>query len=566
MPLRTYQQQIKDGVFNAWSKGAKVVMAVSATGSGKTVTAESIAGEVEGNGCAIAHRRELIGQLSLQWAKAGIPHNIIAPKKTRDIIIRRHMRRLGKTTYTPHAQWSIASVQTLAVRPDTDDFFATVTNAIGDEGHHYLRGNVWGKAWARFKNLKRGVLFSATPERPDGKGLSTWTDGLCDAMVEGPPMRWLIDQGYLLDYWVETVRPSDLNLEGVEVSATTGDYNQRQLAEAVKKSKAIVGDVVNTYCAKAWGLRGVTFAVDIEHATRIAEAFVAAGVPAKVVSSETPDDERDMALQQLEAGTLWQLVNVDLFGEGFDLPNIQCISMARPTESFIVYCQQFGRVLRLLISEFQQDIWDTLSPTMRLDIIAKSVKPRGLVFDHAGNFHRFEGPPDKSRVWKFDGRGSRSRKPGDEIPLRGCTACFKPYERYYVSCPYCGATPTVDERGGALEVDGDIYRLTDEYMRQCRGEIQHIDAPPLLPADPSLHNIVRRRHQERINEQHALRKVMELWAGSYPDVSNDVNHKRFFFLFGVTTPAALGLGAGDAKTLREKIVTQMSERGIVVSF
>jgi superfamily II DNA or RNA helicase len=568
MPLRSYQQQLKDAVFDAWSKGAKCVMAVSATGSGKTVTAEAIAGEVDGYGCAMAHRRELVGQLSLQWARAGIPHNIIAPKKTRDIIVRKHMRKLGRTTYNPSAKWAIASAQTLVDRPDSDGFFEKVETMIGDEGHHFLRANQWGKAVGRFKNLKRGALFTATPERPDGKGLSTWTDGICDAMIEGPPMRWLIEQGYLLDYWVETVKPSDLNLEGVEVSSTTGDYNQKQLAEAVKKSKAIVGDVVNTYVSKAWGKRWVTFAVDIEHATRICEALVAAGVPSRVVSSKSTDDEREAALQGLEDGTIWNIVNVDLFGEGFDLPNIEGISMARPTESFIIYAQQWGRVLRLLISDLQQAIWETLTAATRLQIIAASPKPRGRIFDHAGNFHRFEGPPDKSRVWKFDGRGTRSRKAGDEIPLRGCTECFKPYERYYVSCPYCGHTPETDQRGGANEVDGDIYLLSDEYLAQIRGDVKHVDGPPVVPTNLPAHvqASIRAKHQERKIEQYNLRKVIELWAGSYPGVTDEVNYKRFYFLFGVDVIAACALGSGDAATLRAKIIDQMQLRGIIVSF
>ena len=564
--LRTYQTQIMEGVFGAWEKGAKVAMAVSATGSGKTVTAQAIASNVSGEGCAVAHRRELVGQLSLQWAKAGIPHNIIAPKATRDMIIRKHMRKLGRTTYTPHADWHIASVDTLGKRPNTDGFFDRVENLIGDEGHHFLRANKWGKAVGRFNNLKRGVLFTATPERPDGKGLTSWTDGLADALIEGPPMRWLIDNGYLLDYWIETIHPSDLDISGVGHSAD-GDLNQKQLSEAVKKSKAIVGDVVNTYVSKAWGLRWITFATDLDHAARLLEAFTAAGVPARVVSSDSTDDERDSALQALEAGTVWNLINVDLFGEGFDLPNIAGISMARPTESFIVYCQQFGRVLRLLISEMLQDMWDTFTAATRLDLIARSDKPRGRVFDHAGNFHRFEGPPDKARVWQFDGRGRRSRKPGDEIPMRGCTGCFKPYERYYTKCPYCGVAPETMERGGANEVDGDIYLLDDAYLARIRGDINLVDSktPPVLPHDPKLHHIVRKRHQERINEQHTLRKVMELWAGTYPDVSNEVNYKRFYLLFGIDAVQALALGSGEAAALREKISKQMAERGIVVT-
>jgi superfamily II DNA or RNA helicase len=562
--LRSYQLQLDEAIDTAWNKGAQIVMAVSATGSGKTVVAQKKALDMHGPGIAMAHRRELVGQLSTQWARARIPHNILAPKKTRDIIVRKHMKKLGYTTYTPHAQWTIASVDTLVARPDPDGYFDTIENIIGDEGHHFLRTNKWGRAVARMRNLKRGVLFSATPERPDGKGLSRWTDGLCDAIVEGPPMRWLIDNGYLLDYWISTIDPGDLNLNNIDISDATGDYNQHQLSEAVKKSKAIVGDVVNKYCSETRGKRAVCFAVDIEHATRIKDAFLAAGVPCAVVSSESTDDERETALAGLEAGTLQVLVNVDLFGEGFDLPNIEVVIMARPTQSFIVYAQQFGRVLRLLISEFLTDLWETLSASARLDAIARSSKPRGIIHDHAGNFDRHGGPPDKPRVWKFDGREKRSRKAGDEIPLRGCVQCTKSYERFYKACPHCGYEPVPDARGGAIEVDGDIYLLSDEYLAQKRGDIAQIDGAPVLPLDKKVHRFVRANHQKRQNEQHLLRKVLDLWAGTYPDVSNDVNYKRFYFLFGIDVLNALALGAGEAKTLREKIIAQMAERGIVV--
>ena len=109
--------------------------------------------------------------------------------------------------------------------------------------------------------------------------------------------------------------------------------------------------------------------------------------------------------------------------------------------------------------------------------------------------------------------------------------------------------------------------LDDEYLARVRGDIKQIDSlvPPVLPADPKLHAIVRRNHQKRIIEQHSLRKVIELWAGTYPDVSHEVNYKRFYFLFGMDLLQAITLGAGEAMLLREKISKQMAERGIVVT-
>lgn len=570
--LRQYQKDMKAAVYDTWARGAIVTVMQSATGSGKGEVIADIAGELPGAGSLMVHRRELVSQLSMSFARRGIAHNIMTPPATRNMIVRRHMKLLGRTTYNANGNWTIGTVDTINARfkssAEVRKWAQTVKNVFTDEGHHVLRLNKWGKAFALFENMERGLLPTATPGRPDGKGLGSWSDGIADALVEGPPPRWLIDNAYLCGYQIYAVRPSDLDVEDIEISEATGDFNPVKLAEAVKKSKTIIGDIVETYCKYAWGEKGITFAVDIEHAHRIADAFNRRGVPAIAISSKNTDDERESALAQFEAGTIWQLVNVDLFGEGFDLPNVQCISMGRPTASFIVYAQEFGRVLRLAVTELQAEMWDTFDVAIRKAIIAASSKPYAKVFDHSANVYRHEGPPDKPRVWSLDPRTRRKWRPGDDIPMTGCLGCFKSFERFYTACPYCGKkVPAPTTRGGADEVDGNVYLMSPELLAKFHRDIEHIKGPPSLPIGrPELNGVVRHNHAERQKQQALLQRTVDLWAGSYPEVSNETNYKRFYFLFGMDVVQACTLGAGDAEKLRNKVVSQMAQRGIVINF
>jgi DNA repair protein RadD len=567
--LRPYQNEMVSGVNYAWDQGATVVVLKAPTGSGKGEVIRKIAQDVSGNGVLMAHRRELVSQLSIAFAHAGIAHNLMVAKDTRNMIIRRHMKKFGHTTYNASARWSIGTVGTVNVRAGkTREWAESIENVFNDEGHHVLRHNQWGKAFSLFPNKKRGLLPTATESRADGIGLGSWAGGIADALVEGPQMAWLIENAYLCPYKIYAVRPSDIDLSGVTISEVTGEFNEHQLAEAVKASKTIIGDVVETYIENAYGELGITFAVDIEHGQKIADHFNKRGVPAKMVSSKSTDDEREAALDDFEAGKILQLVNVDLFGEGFDLPNVQCISMARPTASFIVYAQEFGRVLRMFLTDLQMEMWDTFSVSMRKEIIANSGKPFGKVFDHVANIYRHLGPPDKPRVSSLDSRSKRNYKPGDAIPLTGCTKCFKPFPKFHTKCPHCGtAIPQPSARGGAQEVDGNIYLLSDEVLRQMRGQIVHIAGDAVVPyGKPELGSIVRSNHQERQKQQHLLRTTMNMWAGTYPQYSNETNYKQFYFLFGIDVIGACTLGAGDAEKLRTKIVKQMAERGIVINY
>lgn len=557
--LRCFQRKLDDAVVQAWNGGAKVVMAVLSTGGGKTVIMGHRARQHDGYGLAMAHRSELVGQISIALAREGIRHDVIASKATLRTIVDGHMQSLGRSYYDPRAKWKVASVDTLIRMDARDAWFQQVTLVFIDESHHVLEKNKWGKAFGMFPNA-RGLFPTATPLRADGAGLGRHADGLVDVMVEGPPMRWLIDQGFLTDYKIIGVTSHDLNLTDDDISPSTGDFNQVKLREKVKADNTIVGDVVDTYIQRAQGKLGITFAVDVAHATTIAEAFVARGVPAAIVTAKTPEAERRQLLRQFANRQLMQLVNVDLFGEGFDLPAIECVSMARPTASYALYAQQFGRALRLMLPDEMQSQWDSFSPEQRLAHIASSTKPVALIFDHVGNVIRHNGPPDIERPWSLD-RARRSGGPSDAIPYRVCVneLCLQPYERSYPECPFCGTHPPPPaERSLPEHVDGDLTEYTPEMLAAMFGAIRKVDGPVLYPAGatPIVRASIAKRHAARQQSQQALRDTMKLLMP--PGVDERVNHRRFFLTFGIDTLGAQALGSTDADALRDRILGKLT--------
>lgn len=568
--LRGFQQKLKDDANAAFDDGATAVMMQLSTGGGKTVIMGSFARDHAAAprdarypaGCAIAHRGELVGQISQQLAREEVPHGLIASEKVIKGIVANHVEEFGRTFYNARAPWRVASVDTINKRTGLDTWANTVGMLFIDEAHHVLRENKWGKSVELFPNT-RVLLPTATPVRADKKGLGRHAHGIADALVEGPPMRWLIDNGYLTDYKVFCVPPSDLELDGVPLSAS-GDFSPERLREAVHKSKKIVGDVVDTYIKYARGKLGVTFAVDIESAREITDAFNRAGVPAALLTGDDDESVRRATIRKFKNRELWQLVNVDLFGEGFDLPAIECVSFARPTASFSLYAQMWGRALRLMISQMLAGAWDTYAPAQRLAHIANSGKPFAFIFDHASNFYRHNGPPDKPRLWSLDAGTKRKASADDGIPMRVCLnpICAFPYERIYDACPYCGtAAPPPGERGGPAQVDGDITQIDPAILAQYFVEQQRIDGPaPNLSGAAHVAGI--RNHMNRQAAQHRLREVLAFWYSTHGGDDDKVNYRRLWFMFGIDAKQVLTLGTADADELRKRIIDDITKRGV----
>ena len=540
MDLRGYQTDLIADVRDAWGQGALNVMAVLPTGGGKTVCFGTILREHNGASCAIAHRSELVGQMSTTLAKLQVRHRIIAPVGTIRDIVTRHMHETGRSWHDPMALAAVAGVDTLTKR-DLGSWAEQVTLWVIDECHHLLAANKWGKGVSLFPNA-RGLAVTATPVRADGRGLGRGSDGLIDYMVQGPTKRELIDAGYLTDYRI-FAPASDIDLANVPVSDITGDFSAPALRDAAKRSH-VTGDIVENYMKIAPGKLGVTFCVSVELAGETAARYRAAGVPAEMVSANTPELERAAILRKFARRELLQLVNVDLFGEGFDLPAIEVVSMGRPTASYGLYVQQFGRACRPMEN-----------------------KDRAIIIDHVGNVLR-HGLPDAPRIWTLDRRERRARNKEELLqqPVRVCPECTIVYEKFHLACPHCGHVPVPKSRAAPEHVDGDIAELDPAVLARLRRE-SDVDAAPKVPygANDAIRGAIMKRHRIWKESQRGLRETMALYGGWQKHLGRPQReaYKRFFVEFGVDVATAQGLPASEATELNARIAAHLTANGVV---
>lgn len=551
MTLRPYQHDGKAQIYDAWSR-VRNALYVLPTGGGKSVVIADIVGDFDRAGrntATIAHRQELVSQMSLHIARARVPHRIIAPKNVVAFIAGEHRLEFGRSYVSPNARAAVVGIDTLLSRRDE---LASWAKQIGlwiiDEAHHVLTANKWGAGVTLFGNAL-GLGVTATPERADGNGvgdLSHDGKGVFGEMIVGPTMRQLIAMGMLTDYEI-VIPESDFDIDKLHITGG-GDYSPKEMREASRQSH-IVGDVVEQYVRWAYGKRGITFATDVETATEIAAKFNATGIPASVVSAKTADHVRSDTIRRFRAGSIWQLVNVDLFGEGFDLPAIEVVSMARPTASLAVFLQQFGRSLRLLPG-----------------------KTRGLVIDHVSNVKR-HGLPDRARMWSLSSRDRRVKKDRDpdEIPVRQCIKCQRGYEATKRVCPYCGHMPVPLGGGRAIEqVDGDLMLLDAEILARMRAAIE-LPSPALIASqttyvtgNPAFGRRAAELQLERIREQQELSDTIALWAGYQQALgrSDDESYRRFYFgTGGIDVLSALAMPRIEMEKLRSKIQSWLPSNG-----
>jgi DNA repair protein RadD len=599
--LRPPQALLESQIYSAWGAGKPNVLAVSPTGSGKTVLFSKFIFDHQGAAVVVAHRQELVSQISLALARNGVQHGIVAPQATCKMIAGIHLEELGRSYYNPQSLKRVAGVDSLRNVNPADQWVQQVTLAVCDEAHHNLADNKWGRGLALFKNAK-GLGVTATPNRADGKGLGRAFEGVYDDMVVGPSMRASIDSGYLTDYRIVCAQPTDLQLDDVPIGPS-GEFNYERVRDAVHGSSRIVGDVVRTYLQYARGKLGVTFAVDVEEATKLAREYQANGVPAEIVTAKTPDRLRAQILRQFKRRELLQLINVDLFGEGFDLPAIEVVSFARPTQSFPLFCQQFGRVLRLMVSPQLSEAWGDFTDAQRLQHISQSEKPVGLILDHVGNVFR-HGLPDaatRHASWTLASRERRGSSGASDIePLRICAnpspealrmttrhaggltyaqvcatigeaagidlgmlagpriPCGQPFSRFKSTCPHCGFKPEPAERSTPEQVEGVLAELSPEALAAMRGAIEQFDAGPIaIPygATGAISGALVKRARERREAQGELREAIAQWGGWYMSRGDTTpeQQRRFYYQFKVDVGSAQLLPAREAGELLERV-------------
>ena len=389
MILRPYQQQAVDAVIASIDSSP---ILVAPTGSGKTVMACEIIRRLDRRVLFVAHRRELIAQARDRLAAHGVPAGVI----------------MAGAVPTP-GNVQVASVQTLARRfvPDTD-------LVIIDECHHAAAN---GYAFAL--SLPR-IGLTATPFRLDGKPLK----GMFGEIVVAAYTDELIESGVL-------VRPKFFAPDSPDrgkLKTKRGDFVSSELSATMAKIE-LVGSMIGHWKRLAEGRRTVAFAVDVDHARMIAEQFKDAGVASAVISAETPKSERDESLAALRSGEITVIANCMVLTEGWDLPALECIIIARPTQSLGLHLQMIGRVMRIADG-----------------------KPGAVVIDHAGNLLEF-GDPTARIEYSLTESIDKPSESDPDFGLKRCPNCYALIPGGSGTCPECGyvfPSRTIEETSGEL--------------------------------------------------------------------------------------------------------------------
>ena len=411
--LRDYQIEMLDRLRKAWK------MVQMPTGTGKTHLMAALISEEcrvkseecparrpegesqfaaahQGSVLVVAHRRELIEQISQTLNVFGIEHGLIVSGKPID----------------ETKQVQVASIQTLARRGlipanaptrSLSLFTLHFSLVIVDEAHHAL-ADTYRMLWEWWPKAKF-LGLTATPCRLNN---APFTD-LFQTLLQSWTIQEFIDKGWLSDFEYVSAAPNSEALRRVRSltkRGADGDFQTKELATVMDVPESIE-HLYKTYRQFADGKKGIVYAIDRQHAQHIAEYYKAQGVRCAVIDAKTPAEERRKLIESLTPGpspigegsicqqtlntnrktakqeekqaggeALDVLVNVDIFSEGFDCPEVEFIQLARPTLSLSKYLQQVGRGMR--ISEG---------------------KPHVLILDNVGLYQTF-GLPTEERDWR----------------------------------------------------------------------------------------------------------------------------------------------------------------------
>jgi superfamily II DNA or RNA helicase len=384
--LRPYQVRALDACRAVIRAGKRRVLLVAPTGSGKTtIAAESIRSAVARGSRTLflAHRQELLNQCHDRLLEFGVRSSII---------------RAADPRLDPNQAVQVASVPTLARRLErfaSDDFALIVT----DEAHH-VRANTYARILEHFRGARAVLGLTATPIRADGRGLAE----SYDVLVEAASMRELVKLGFLVPVRMYTA--PDMDLTGIH--RRQGDYVLSELGERMNR-EVLVGNIVTEWQRLASDRRTVIFATTVAHSQSIASRFMAAGIRAEHLDGGMDEQERDGILERVRCGATQVVVNCQILTEGWDMPEVACCVLARPTKSLGLYLQMSGRALR-----------------------PAPGKRDCIILDHANCFREHGGVSDRQWTLSTD-----KPKSAAEVPEKICPRCGLIIPLGCRECPEC---------------------------------------------------------------------------------------------------------------------------------
>ena len=434
--LFDYQEDMKERIEKAL-RLHRSVMAQMPTGTGKTVLLASVVESFlrEHSNCnvwIVAHRRELVSQIqetiervffesprpSFQRGLHFLPKPLFLRKRgcNRPTRCSEPLRSKdgGPSKVSPDcAGWDrlgmsgaskvspdclsasafyvpIKAVSIQGLSKHYDEIEEEPGMIVIDEAHHALAKTYKGM-WDRFPKAKF-LGLTATPCRLNGKG---FTD-LFDVLVQSWSVPEFISKGRLATYDFVSIKSDGVTqrlIDSLQKRGADGDYQNKEMDMLLNK-KPSIERLYQSLEEFGKDRKGIVYAINISHAQKITKLYQENGVKAIAIDSKTPATERQQDIEAFKKGDIQVLVNVDIFSEGFDCPDVEFVQLARPTLSLAKYLQMVGRGLR----------------------VAKG-KKNCVIIDNVGLYRVFGLP---SQVWNwnamFEGKlkvGKRKETPKD---------------------------------------------------------------------------------------------------------------------------------------------------------
>ena len=384
MKLFDYQKDMAMRIEKAF-RLYRSVMAQMPTGTGKTVVLASVVESFLGEHplksvWIVAHRRELVSQI--QETIERVFSNRLAEKEdgSSDNLIE---KPLDSSLFTLRSSLIKAmSIQWLARH--YDEIGEEPGMIVIDEAHHAL-AKTYKEMWERFPKAKF-LGLTATPCRLNGKGFID----LFDVLVQSWSVPEFISKGRLATYDFVSIKSNGVTqrlIDSLQKRGADGDYQNKEMDMLLNKRPSIER-LYRSFEEYGKDRKGIVYAINISHAKKIVELYQEHGIKAVAIDSKTPAAERQADIEAFKKGDIQVLVNVDIFSEGFDCPDVEFVQLARPTLSLAKYLQMVGRGLR----------------------VAKG-KKCCVIIDNVGLYRVF-GLPSQIWDWKatFEGRLKYSRK------------------------------------------------------------------------------------------------------------------------------------------------------------
>jgi superfamily II DNA or RNA helicase len=378
MELRSYQKKAYDRTIDLWNNGHDSALLVLPTGTGKTIVFSHLVQHMSqfGRAMVLAHRGELVFQAKDKIEETtGLRCDIeMAEYEANEASIFSKAPVVVGTVQTQIAGYGRMK------RFKPDDFSLLVI----DEAHHSTACTYKRIIDYYGQNPKLKVLgVTATPDRSDKEALGKVFQ-TCAMNYQLPDA---VRDGWLVPVKRKSAIVTDYDLSNLHTVA--GDFHKGELSDVLEN--AVLVDAMSSKAASIIQHRpSLIFCETVDQAKLWnAKLIENHDIASMHIDGDTPKDERAILLEDFAAGRYTCMTNVGIATEGFDMPGIEIVVMARPTKSRSLYCQMLGRGTRPS-EDIARELGTFATASERREIIAASSKPSMLVVDFVGNTGRHQ--------------------------------------------------------------------------------------------------------------------------------------------------------------------------------